>query len=130
MEQFNIEVCTTAAESSWGNVVCESNQAVVDLMNKKMGIEDKSLIVEEALAHVVSAKNCLQNYNDFAPIQLVTWVVPILPTAMVNGLPALEEAERDCTKNYLEKMYSTRCAFIKSIFRKDQMSVETPHTSL
>ena len=36
MEQFNIEVCATAAYSPWSNGICERNHAVVDLMVNKM----------------------------------------------------------------------------------------------
>lgn len=70
MEQFNIEVCATGAESPWSNGVCERNHAVVDLMVEKMMLEDNNLKVDEALAHAVSAKNALQNHNGFTPIQL------------------------------------------------------------
>ena len=48
MEQYNIEVCATGAESPWSNGVCERNHAVVHLMVEKMMLEDKSLSVREA----------------------------------------------------------------------------------
>ena len=28
-EQFNVEICSTAAESSWQNGICERNHAVI-----------------------------------------------------------------------------------------------------
>ena len=66
------------------------------------------------MRHAVSAKNSLQNYNGFAPIQFVTGALPNLPSVLVNGLPALEEAEGDRTKTQLERMYSARRAFVKA----------------
>ena len=114
MGQYNIEVCATGAESPWSNGVCERNHAVVDLMVEKMMLEDDKLQVDEALAHAVSAKNALQNHNGFTPIQLVTGSLPNLPSILVNGLPALDEADNNNTKHHLERMYSARRAFMKA----------------
>ena len=55
-----------------------------------------------------------QNHNGFAPIQLVTGALPNLPSVLVSGLPALEEAESEQTKHHLERMYSARRAFVKA----------------
>ena len=75
MEQFNIEVCVTAAYSPWSKGTCERNHAVVDFMVNKMLEESPKLKLDIALAHAINAKNSLQNHNGFAPIQLVTGVL-------------------------------------------------------
>ena len=90
MEQFNIEVCATAAYSPWSNGTCERNHAVVDLMVNKMLEESPGLKLDIALAHAVNVKNSLHNHNGFALIQLVTGTLPNLPTVINSKLTALE----------------------------------------
>jgi len=76
-------------------------------------LEDKTLKVDEALAHAVSVKNAMQNHNGFTSIQHVTGTLPNLPSVLVNGLPAMEEADYEIVKHQLETMYCARRAFVK-----------------
>ena len=114
MEQFNIEVCATAAYSPWSNGTCERNHAVVDLMVNKMLEESPGLKLDIALAHAVNAKNSLHNHNGFAPIQLVTGTLPNLPTVINSKLPALETIISPELENHLSAMHSARRAFVKA----------------
>ena len=114
MEQFNIEVCATAAYSPWSNGICERNHAVVDLMVNKMLEESPGLKLDIALAHAVNAKNSLQNHNGFAPIQLVTGTLPNLPNVLNSKLPALESTTSPELENHLSAMHSARRAFMKA----------------
>jgi len=114
MEQFNIEVCATAAYSPWSNGTCERNHAVVDLMVNKMLEESQKLKLNIALAHAINAKNSLQNHNGFAPIQLVTGALPNLPNVLNSELPALEPPTSPELENHLSAMHSARRAFMKA----------------
>ena len=60
----------------------------------------------------MSAKNSLQNYNGFSPIQLVTVSLPNLPNVLNSALPALESSESKT--EHLNAMQSARCAFKKA----------------
>ena len=110
MEQFNVEVCATAAYSPWSNGTCERNHAVVDLMVDKMLEDDENMNIQVALAYAVSAKNSLQNHHGFAPIQLVTGTLPNLPNILNSDLPALQPAESKLVKNHLDAMTAARMA--------------------
>lgn len=41
----------------------------------------------------------------------MTGTLPNLPSVLVNGLPALDEADNDSTRHHLERIYSARRAF-------------------
>ena len=56
MEQCNIEVCATEAQSPWSNGTCERSHAVIDLMVDTMFKEDPKMKIEVALATTISAK--------------------------------------------------------------------------
>ena len=114
MEQYGIEVCPTGASSPWSNGTCEINHATVDLMVSKMLEESPGMNVEIALADAVSAKNSLQNYNGFSPIQLVTGSLPNLPNVLNSALPSLETSESKNLTEHLNAMHSARCAFMKA----------------
>ena len=77
-EQFNIEVCTTAAYSPWSNGICERNHYVVDVCVQKMMEDDPQMSLEVALAWAVNAQNSMQNHNGYSPIQLVLGTNPNL----------------------------------------------------
>lgn len=79
-------------------------------------LEDKSLKLEETLAHAVSAMYALQNHNSCAPIQFVTSVLSDLSSVFVDS---------HNTKHHLEKMYSVRRAFVKTEFEHTKQHVQT-----
>lgn len=56
-ELLNVEVVTTAAESPWSNGITERHNVMIRIMVDKILNEEKC--IEEALACVISAKNCL-----------------------------------------------------------------------
>ena len=114
MEQYNIEVCATGASSPWSNGICERNHAVVDVMVYKMLEESPKMKVETALTHAVNAKNSIQNYNGYAPIQLVTGSLPNLPNVLNNALPATEKPSSPDLEEHLSAMHSARRAFMKA----------------
>ena len=59
-ENFNIRVCTTAAESPWSNGLVERHNAILGLTVTKT-LEDTKCDLELAVAWAVSAKNSLKN---------------------------------------------------------------------
>ena len=114
-EQFNIEICATAAYSPWSNGTCERNHYVVDVCVQKMLEEDPKMTLEVALAWAVNAKNSMQNHLGFSPIQLVVGCNPNLPCAITNNLPAQEEVKvSDTVRNHLNALHSARRAFTKA----------------
>ena len=113
MEQYNIEVCATGANSPWSNGVCERNHCVIDVMIEKMMDEDPNMKLEIALANAISAKNSLYNYNGFSPIQIVTGSLPNLPSCLNKDLPALEKASSG-VESHLNAMYLARKAYMKA----------------
>ena len=120
MEQYNVEICVTGASSPWSNGICERNHAVVDTMVYKMLEESPNMKIDIALAHAVSAKNSLYNYNGFTPIQLVTGSLPNLPNVLNDALPALATPASPSVEQHLTAMHSTRQAFFKAgVIRKD-----------
>ena len=114
-EQFNVEVCATAAYSPWSNGICERNHYVVDNCVQKMLEEDPRLDLNVALAWAVNAKNSMQNHLGYSPIQLVLGNHPNLPSVMVNQPPAFEEAEVSGTViKHLNALHAARRAFTKA----------------
>ena len=114
-EQFNVEVCATAAYSPWSNGICERNHYVVDTCVQKMMEEDPHMEIDVALAWAVNAKNSMQNHSGFSPIQLVLGTNPNLPSVMMNKPPALEHAEvSDTVIKHLNALHAARRAFAKA----------------
>ena len=114
-EQFNVEVCSTAAYSPWSNGICERNHYIVDSCVQKMLEEDPNMQLEVALAWAVNAKNSMQNHLGFSPIQLVVGCNPNLPSAITNNLPAQEEVKvSDTLRRHLNALHSARRAFTKA----------------
>ena len=114
-EQFNVEVCATAAYSPWSNGICERNHYVVDVCVQKMLEEDPRMELDVALAWAVNAKNSMQNHLGYSPIQLVLGNHPNLPSVMVNQPPALEEAVvSDAVVKHLNALHAARRAFVKA----------------
>ena len=56
MEQYNVELITTRANSPWSNSICERNHAVIDLMVPKTQEEQPKLELEIALSGAVNTK--------------------------------------------------------------------------
>ena len=114
-EQFNVEVCATAAYSPWSNGICERNHYVVDMCVQKIMEEDPKIALDVALAWAVNAKNSMQNHCGFSPIQLVLGKHPNLPSVMVNKLPAMEDAEvSESVMKHLNTLHAARRAFAKA----------------
>ena len=88
-ENFNIRICTTAAESSWSNGLVERHDAVLGNMLTKI-MAEQSCSLEVADAWAISAKNSFKNVRGFSPNQLVFGSYPNFPNAMNNAPPALE----------------------------------------
>ena len=88
-ENFNIRVCTTAAESPWSNGLVERHNGILGLMVPKV-IENCNCSLETALAWSVSAKNSLANVHGYSSNQLVFGKNPNYPNALEDKLPALE----------------------------------------
>lgn len=114
-EQFNVEICSTGAESPWSNGICERNHAVVDAAVYRMMEEDASLDLETALAWAVNAKNAMLNHNGFSPYQLIFGQNPNLPSVMTNKLPALEShTTSEKVAKHLNALHAARRAYIKA----------------
>ena len=114
-EQFNVEICTTAAYSPWSNGICERNHYIVDTCVQKMMEDDPTMSLEVALAWAVNAKNSMQNHLGFSPIQLVVGNNPNLPSVLYNQLPAHEEVKvSETVLKHLNALHSARRAFIKA----------------
>ena len=75
-------------------------------MVDKMLEEDPKMKIEVAPANAISAKNSMQNHLGFTPIQLVTGILPNIPSVLNSDLPALEEADSNVVNNHLNGMYA------------------------
>ena len=114
-EQFNVQVCTTGAQSPWSNGICERNHSVTDAAVCRMLEDEPYKSVETALAWAVNAKNAMLNHNGFSPYQLVYGQTPNLPSVLSNKLPALESsvnsgtvAKHECTSCCKESFCKSR----------------------
>lgn len=114
-EQFNVEVCATAAYSPWSNGLCERNHQVVDVCVQKMLEDDPDMNIEVALAWAVNAKNSMTNHLGFSPIQIVVGSNPNLPSVLTNKLPAQEvEITNASVARHLNAMHAARKAFTQA----------------
>ena len=87
--QFGINIKYTAAYAPWENGINERNHASIDMMEKML--EDLPQLSEEtALQYAVSIRNCSMYVHGFTPAQLGIGQNPRLPSALSDGLPALE----------------------------------------
>ena len=113
-ENFNIRICTTAAESPWSNGLVERHNAILGLTVSKT-IEDTKCDLELALSWALSANNSLKNVNGYSPNQLVFGRNPNFPNVLDNKLPALEKktTSENVAEN-LNAMHSARQNFIKN----------------
>ena len=89
--QFGINIKhIAAAYAPWANGINERNHASIDIMMEKM-LEDLPQLSEEtALQYAVSIRNCSMYVHGFTPAQLAIGQNPRLPSALSDGLPALE----------------------------------------
>ena len=65
-ENFNIRICTTAAEGPWSNGLTERHNAILRLTVTKF-MEDIKCDLQLAVSWAVSAKNSLKNVHGFSP---------------------------------------------------------------
>lgn len=45
VEQFNVEVCATAAYSSWSNIISKRNHYIIEVCMQKMMMEDPKMLL-------------------------------------------------------------------------------------
>ena len=114
-ENFNIRVCTTAAESPWSNGCNERYNGVISEMVQKV-IQDTKCSLEIALAWAVSAKNSLENHYGFSPNQLVFGRNPNYPSLLYDDLPALEKSSPSkLVCDNLNALYSNQSEFFQKV---------------
>ena len=103
--QFGINIKHTAAYAPWANGINEHNHASIDIMMEKM-------LEETALQYAVSIRNCSMYVHGFTPAQLAIGQNPRLPSALSDGLPALEgETTSPVIAEHLNTIVSARKAF-------------------
>ena len=88
-ENFNVSICTTAAESPWSNGLIERHNAGLGLTLTK-AMEDIKCDLQLAVSWAVSAKTSLKNVHGFTPKQLVLGKNPTFRNLCEDLLPALE----------------------------------------
>ena len=112
--QFGINIKHTAAYAPWANGINERNHSSIDIMIRmeKM-LEDLPQLSEEtALQYAVSIRNCSMYAHGFTPAQLAIGQNPRLPSALSDGLPALEgETTSPVIAEHLNTIASARRAF-------------------
>ena len=82
-ENFNIEIKTTSAESTWNNDICEHHNAIITETLLKVK-QDSNCDWETALAWALSAKNSLINVNGFTRYQTIFGRNIKIPSVYVN----------------------------------------------
>ena len=88
-ENFNVRICTTAAESPWSNSLIERHNAILGLTVTKT-MNDIKCDLHLAVSWAVSVKNSLKNVHGFSPNQLVFRKHLNFPNVCDDLLPALE----------------------------------------
>ena len=112
-ENFNIRVCTTAAESPWSNGLVERHNGILGLMVPKV-IENSNCSLETSLAWSVSAKNSLANVHGYSSNQLVFGKNPNYPNVLEDKLPALEASTcSEIVAKNLNALHFARQQFIQ-----------------
>ena len=113
-ENFNIRICTTAAESPWSNGLIERHNAILGLTVTKT-IEDTKCDLQLAVSWAVSAKNSLKNVHGFSPNQLVFGKNPNFPNVCDDLLPALEnKTTSEIVAQNLNALHFARQNYMKS----------------
>ena len=113
-EQLNINIKTTAAESSWSNGIVEKQNGVIGNMMKKV-MSDIGCTLEVALAWCISTKNLLLNSYGYRHNQLVFVYNPNFPSVMQNKPPPLEGViASKLIALHLNVLHSARIRFIES----------------
>ena len=111
-ENFNTNIVTTPAESSWSNVVCERhNKILTDIVLKIK--EVIKCTWETALAWAVNAKNCLMNINGFSPHQLVFGQNVKLPNVFHDRI-SVGTPETKTVGEHISALHAPRKAFINA----------------
>ena len=87
---LNIQLCTTAGESSFQNGLCKRVHAITDIMLVKLEAEYGKTHSQTLLSWANMARNPLQMWNGYSCHQLVFGENPNLPNIMNDNLPALE----------------------------------------
>ena len=113
-ENGNIRICTTAAESPWGNGIVERHNATLGFSVQKI-VDDLKCDLSLAVAWAVSAKNALHNVHGFSPNQLLFGKKTNFPAVVSNKPPAVEgKTTSEIVACNLNVMHAARQAFIKS----------------
>ena len=110
--KLNIEVATTAGESSFSNGTVETHDKVLaEAMQKTL--DDVKCELNMPLAWAVRATNALQNCGGYSPNQLVRNVN--MPTVLEDKLSASEsDTSSDIIRENLEALHSARKNFIQA----------------
>ena len=88
---MNVDIKTTAAETSWSNgLSCERGNAVLSEVFDKT-IADAKCSKETALCWTIHSKNLLANNHGFYPYQLANGYAPAIPNTLTSSLTNLLE---------------------------------------
>ena len=113
-ENFDITICTTAADSPWSNSLIERHNTVLGLAVTKT-MEDINCDLQLAVSWAVSAKNSLKNVHGFSPNQLVFGKNPNFPNICDDLLPALEnKTTSEIVAKNLNALHQARQNCVKS----------------
>ena len=92
-EYLDVKQSLTAASSPNQNGCNERNHAIVDRMMEKMLFADPEITPETALCWALNAKNTLENYQGFSPVQIVFGETPELPAIYAAGPSGFKEVK-------------------------------------
>ena len=87
---LNVQLRTTAGESSFQNGLCERVHAITDMMLVKLEADYGKINSQILLSWANMARNSLQMWTGYSSHQLVFGENPNLPNIMNNKLPALQ----------------------------------------
>ena len=77
-EHFNVNIKTTAAESSWSNGLVERHNGVFSNTVRKMMSDKPNYSLQTGTAWTIAAKNSLKNVYGFSPNQIVFGKTPLM----------------------------------------------------
>ena len=110
MNQYKTNSCIQYTQ--WANGINERNHAAIDMMMEKTLEGLPQLSKKTALQYAVSIRNCSMYVHDYTPVQLAIGQNPRLPSALSDGLPALEgETTSSVIAEHLNTITSARKAF-------------------
>ena len=112
-ENFNINLCVSAANSPFSNGLVERHNAIIANMLDRI-LEENDCDFDIALAWAINSKNSLSNIHGFSSYQLAIGFNPILPTNFNNKLPALtSEHTNKLIHDNINYMHKARKAYLE-----------------